>query len=320
MHSAIYLDRPSVCKLATVLVLLPVFSTRANAHELRENSPSPPAQTGLSRKAALDILDPWHVEHGSWTISQIDAALKKAPKSSALILDRAVAYGRDGDYHQSMADVDRALAIDPLCARAYLVRARLYQSSKSWRQAFADLETAAKLGRPPISLAAMKYSAFLHRELHQYDIGLKEYTKVIDSGRLNQKQKAYTVFQRGELYARINKPDPALVDYNLAVKLDPALNIVYLMRARLYASGEKAQDTLQKALQKALVDYTHFLDCNKMPLPGQVGSQVVSAYRERAAIYERTGHPELAKRDRLFAEKCQQDWLDLAPFRTLDKP
>jgi tetratricopeptide (TPR) repeat protein len=64
---------------------------------------------------------------------------------SGVYLQRAVAYAQLNNAQKAIADLDRAIAIQPNSAEAYFVRGSLYAELKEKEKAIADLTKASQL-------------------------------------------------------------------------------------------------------------------------------------------------------------------------------
>jgi tetratricopeptide (TPR) repeat protein len=244
------------------------------------------------------------------TMEQLNAEVRSHPNSTSPLLERGSWYLLDGDFDNGMADFDRALVVDPRCARAHIGKSRLYKGHNQTQMALAELQKAARLAPPNFAVDAVFESAFLHRELAQYPQALAEYDKVLKSGFLSKKRQAYAVFQRGEIYLRTGKFEAAIVDFCSALQKDPTLILAQLMRARAYTSLND--------LKPALADYNAIISLGQKSQSAEsdavFSADLPAAFRERAAIFERLGRKDLALKDKAAAQNFERQTMDLAPF------
>jgi tetratricopeptide (TPR) repeat protein len=269
------------------------------------------AQSGAKATAyrfgAIDDLDYAANEHHAWSMTQLDDALKKNPNSPDLLADRARAYMLDGDYESATVDFNNILARDPHFGRAYLLRTQMNVADKNWSAVFSDLRKAQQYGTPNVSLAATERLALYLREQKRYEESLPEYDKLISSGRLGKKLLGRLVFQRGEIFLRTNRPEQGLAAAAEALKLDPDLFIAYMARARTYSMMNK--------LPEAISDYSSAIDKELNHSRHMVSPMLLEAFRERAQLYARTGHKDLARRDLVTAKQYERETLRDMPFR-----
>jgi tetratricopeptide (TPR) repeat protein len=125
-------------------------------------------------------------------------------------INRGGAYRAKGDFDRALADLDKALRLDPKSALALLERASNYHAKGEFDRAIADYDGA--IAAQPKSAAAF-------------------------SG-------------RGETYRAKNDLDRAIADYDKALQLDDNLVTAYGGRARAYrGKGERAKEDLEAALR-----------------------------------------------------------------------
>jgi regulator of sirC expression with transglutaminase-like and TPR domain len=79
-------------------------------------------------------------------IEACDAAVNAAPNEPDVFTARGLAYARQEQYAQALADADRAVALEPDGARHYANRAILRGRSGNERGAVEDLRRACELG------------------------------------------------------------------------------------------------------------------------------------------------------------------------------
>jgi tetratricopeptide (TPR) repeat protein len=244
------------------------------------------------------------------TVEQLERGLRANPKSTALLVQRGNWNMIDSEYDKAIADFNKALTIDPRCARAHIGLSKVYQSLRNWPQALAELQEAGRIGPALVTVDTVFESAFVHRELCQYPQALTEYDSVLKSGLLSKNRQAIAYLQRGETYNRSGKPDMAANDLSSAIKLDPKLLPAYLARARAHRRLNQ--------VPKAIADYSALIEGEKKGFPvssvGGLTSYLPVAYRERAELYARTGRADLAKKDKDAGLSFEREQVDLVPF------
>src|ERR1700761_4259525 len=66
---------------------------------------------------------------------------------------------------------------------------------------------------------------------HDYQTAIDDYSKAIDSSRIDKSVKSVVFFYRGESYKNTNQLDAAIKDYNAAIKINPKYREAYWSRA-----------------------------------------------------------------------------------------
>jgi tetratricopeptide (TPR) repeat protein len=240
-------------------------------------------------------------------MTQIEDGLKKNPNSSELLADRARAYLLDGDYESATAEFNKILARDPHFGRVFILRSEIDVADKNWNAAISDLRKAEQYGTPLVSLAATERLALYLREQKRFDESLPEYDKLIASGRLSKQLLGRFVFQRGEVFFRTNRPEQGLAAAAEAIKLNPDLSIAYMARARTFSYMNK--------LPEAISNYSSAIDLELNHSRKMASPTLLEAYRERAQIYARTGHKDLARRDLVTAKQYERETVRDMPFQ-----
>ena len=78
-------------------------------------------------------------------LADLDKAIEMEPKIPLSYINRADVYLSEGRDEHALADLEHALKLDPEQAKAYLVRARYYKKKKENALALKDFNTAVKL-------------------------------------------------------------------------------------------------------------------------------------------------------------------------------
>jgi tetratricopeptide (TPR) repeat protein len=78
-------------------------------------------------------------------IAASSRVIARKPTSAAAYYNRALAYGRHGDYDRAIADLGQAIRRNPKNADFYTERCWAYNSKRDYDRAIADCEEAVKL-------------------------------------------------------------------------------------------------------------------------------------------------------------------------------
>jgi tetratricopeptide (TPR) repeat protein len=292
---------------AFALVLLSSFSL------LTPVEAEPVITIKSSRPPGLDRFENLSGPHPARSMGDIDKDITLHPNAAAGYIHRGAAWMLEGDAENAQRDFAKALQLDPHSAQAHIGLSRVYTAAQKWNSTFAELHKAEELGSPETALNALNESAFLHRELKQYDIAIKEYSTVIAAKSMPKSQRTYSLLQRGQTYGRTGKYQEAIRDYNQVVTLDPTVIEARVSRAHAYLT--------LKQLPQAVADCTFVIDLEKKKFPaellGGIQSHLLQMYTERATAYEQMGKHDLALRDRQSARVYERQTLEAVPFRTV---
>lgn len=137
------------------------------------------------------------------------AALKKNPGSAQLYVNRALAHqglsnrqDRDKELDLSLADYDKAIALDPKHVNAHVYRGEAHRTKGNYDKSIADFDTAIAL----------------------------------------DPKSADAYFARGGTYSLADKRSQAIDDYTTAIKLKPDTSIFYHLRGSCYdLMGKKVE-------------------------------------------------------------------------------
>lgn len=263
-------------------------------------------KTATRSKKFAGVIDFFTDLTNDKSFEDMNAAIKKNPQDSMNYVYRGFAYWMDGDATKAMQDYDKALSLDAKNAKAHVGKSRAYQGLGKTALAFNELKLAASVGTSEEAHLALFESAFLHRELRQYDAAIQQYDIVMKTPFKDKARTAYARFQRGECYFRMNKLTPALVDLNDSLKIDPEIPSARRILASLYMRVDRPEDALR--------EYDRVIEKERKETM-DLGTDLPDLYRERAAVYKRLGRTMMQKRDLGLAEKTRSSTYDLAPFR-----
>ena len=115
-------------------------------------------------------------EHPIGSLAKLLKEVSLHPKSADLYLQLGHAYFEDGDASNALSNYQKALATDPNCTQAHIGMSRTYFGIGNNKLGFAELQKAYTEGDRNVSTSALWESAYMHRELHQYDLALANRT------------------------------------------------------------------------------------------------------------------------------------------------
>lgn len=192
----------------------------------------------------------------------------------AALINRAAAYRAKGEARGALADLDKALELNPKSPPALLERASLYLAKRDLDKAIAGF-TAAIAVRPNSAAAFFgRGEAFLAKG----DLGraIADYDKVL---RLD-KNMAPAYAGRALAYRARGDLDNALVGFNQALKLDPHSAAVHVNRAAIYLAKGDAD--------RAIADYDRAIE---------LGANLAAAYNGRGLASSAKGDLDQAIAD-----------------------
>lgn len=157
-------------------------------------------------------------------IADLNKAIKLDPKDLEAYLVRGAAKDLLEDYRGAIADYDKAIEVDPKHAMAYSLRGDSKYDHEDYRGAIADYDKAIELD-PNLAMAyRLRGGAKFH--LEDYRGAIADSDKAIELA--PDLTMAYV--GRGSAKARLKDYRGAIADYDKAITLDPNLAMAYFNR------------------------------------------------------------------------------------------
>ncbi len=170
---------------------------------------------------------------------------------------------------------------------------------------FAELQKAYTEGDSNVSTSALWESAYMHRELHQYDLALAQFGQVIKLGLVGKQRQAAALFERAAIYQNLNRQQQALADLNEFNQTRSSRNPVSKDRANTFI--------VLKKYKEALADLSVAIELAKNT---EVSSWYIPCLGQRSLVYRCLGQNELASKDEAAIKAAQVRQFDFAPFRS----
>jgi tetratricopeptide (TPR) repeat protein len=141
---------------------------------------------------------------------------------------RGNAYQGKGDQDRAIADITKAIALDPKSGGAYVNRAQIHAIKGEYDQAVADATKAVEID-PTLAIAYVS-RANIHVRRGDFERAIADAAKAIEIDPNNA--RAYD--NRGYAYWRRREDDLAIADATNAIAIDSKLINVYGYRAAAY--------------------------------------------------------------------------------------
>lgn len=175
-------------------------------------------------------------------VADIDKAIGINPNAvNAYIMRADIAINRDSNFDAARADLDQAIRLQPRLAGLYVNRAYVRYKLQDFFGAMADFDYAIELD--PLNDHALFNRALLNMEAQANDRALDDLNRVLEL----RPDNISAHYNRTLIYMKKGMWKEALGDVELVIADDPGLPEPYFIRAEIY-------DHLGRA-QKARADY-----------------------------------------------------------------
>src|ERR1700744_5326795 len=131
---------------------------------------------------------------------------------------------------------------------------------------------------------------------HDYTTAIDDYTKAIDSSRIDKSVLSVIYFYRGESYKNTGQLDAAIKDYSSALKINPKYREAYWSRAIIYGAVKNMRGSIsdyKKALALTPVEDNAnqaILYCNIAASEGAIGQTDSALVHDSTAIKINAGY------------------------------
>ena len=196
---------------------------------------------------ALAKKDPWPVcrdgapEARIAACTEILARRSKQTKRNQLAayINRSSAYQAAGDLGRAVADLDKALRLNPKSPLALTKRAAIHQEKGDLDRAIADYSSALRLDKNlPV---AYRGRAKAYQAKGDLDKALSDFGEAL---RIDPHSAALYA-ERGATYQAQNNLDLALADFSKAAEIDPTFSAAFLNRANIYRGRQDLEHARQ---------------------------------------------------------------------------
>lgn len=202
----------------------------------------------------LGASDPWTRCRGADPdariagCAQIIARGNREAKRNQIIayVNRSGAYRAKGDFAHAIADLDKALQLNPTSAFVLAERASIHHAKGDLDPAIVDYARALQLDKNLTTAYSGRARAYLAKG--DLDQAIADYDQAIKG----DPRLASAYDGRGLAFSAKGDLDKALADFSEAVTLDPKFAVAFLDRAKVFQSKQdldRARQDLEAALK-----------------------------------------------------------------------
>jgi tetratricopeptide (TPR) repeat protein len=150
------------------------------------------------------------IDNGHASKSNLEAAL----------VSRGIAYDQNNDWDKALADLSKAVELDPKDANAFYNRGVVYEHKGDGELAITDYTKAIALNPKDPDAHFGRGNVYYHSD--DFDNALKDYEMTI---KLNPEHAA-AILGRGLTYEQLGKPDKAEADFKKTIALSDDEEVV----------------------------------------------------------------------------------------------
>ena len=190
---------------------------------------------GYIMRAKALIIDKKDFEHA---LADLDKAVQLDPADALAYVSRGMAWGERGEYAKAMGDFDQAIRLDPMDFLAYSNRGAVWGEKQAYDKAIADFSQAIRLEPRFAEAFANRGLAWGHKQ--EYDQAITDFDQAI---RLDPKD-AEAHRSRGLSWLAKQQYDQAIADFDQAIRLDPKLVMAYCDRGEVRLGRQQYDEAM----------------------------------------------------------------------------
>jgi tetratricopeptide (TPR) repeat protein len=224
------------------------------------------------QKAEAHALRSAVLEDEKKQLADLNRAVELQPDKWDYYRLRAEHYYGNKKYDDALTDVDKALKLDPDQATANELRGMILLGLDKYDEALKSFDRSSEL--VPDAPLPYQHRGELYRQKGDLQKALEQLTKALEL----EPNSAITLMVRAGVYYELKQADKALEDIEQAIKLEPTRAQPHLMRAEILAATDhidQAISHLEKLLQAAP---------NNEQILSRLGTFYLIANRPRKAI------------------------------------
>ncbi len=216
---------------------------RAAEHFTQILRDDPRAAWAYARRGAILLVDP---DRRAEAVADLTRAIDLDPVYAPAFGYRGSAYLLDGDHDRAIADLNRAVRLDPRYAIAYSNRGEARGIREEYLFAITDFTEAIRLD--PKIRAAFAGRGAARNAKGDHRGAIADYTEALKLDPADVTSLAF----RGDIYCfDTHEPDRAIADYDEALRIAPGLIGVHLARGWAYFNKED--------YPRAITDFTEVI-------------------------------------------------------------
>jgi tetratricopeptide (TPR) repeat protein len=159
----------------------------------------------------------------------LEFLIRRYPEYTSAFVVRSQMFLEQNDTIRAMADLNRAIEIDPFASQSFSMRGLLHFQQRDFDNALVDLNEAIRLD--PHFEGNFINRGLVHYHLNNLREAMADYDRVIEMDERNLIAR----FNRGLLRAQVADNNRAIEDFNKVLELEPNNMLAHLNRAILHS-------------------------------------------------------------------------------------
>ena len=170
------------------------------------------------------------------TITYYNQKIEKDPNDYVSLIERGIEYNIADDFEKSLADLNRALVINPTNMKALYYKTICLRKLDLSTQLIEDYTMLIELKYPDLA-EIYNNRALNYGSLKQFELALSDHNKAIEL----EPYKASYLFNRASYYKNINLNKEAIKDYDLVLLYEPENVIAMTKRGEAHYALENKE-------------------------------------------------------------------------------
>ncbi|NUV71507.1 tetratricopeptide repeat protein [Streptomyces sp. CAI-121] len=171
-------------------------------------------------------------------LADLDRAIELDPTDGDALVQRGEVYLLDDRYEEALADFNRAIELDATDGDALAHRGEVYRLDDREEEALADFNRAIEIA--PEDAWALASRGQTYHALKRYEEALTDLNRAIEI----DPTLIWALISRGQVYRVLRRYEEALTDFNRAHELDPAEGYVLAQRGEVYRLDDRYEEAL----------------------------------------------------------------------------
>ncbi|MGW7093029.1 tetratricopeptide repeat protein [Streptomyces sp. NPDC054874] len=171
-------------------------------------------------------------------LADLDRAIELDPTDREALVQRGETYRLDDRYEEALADFDRAIELDPTDGDALAQRGETYRLDDRYEEALADFNRAIELD--PADAWALASRGQTYHALERQQEALADFDRALEL----DPTLTWALLSRGQAHRALMRYEEALTDFDRAIELEPTDAYILAQRGEAYRLDDRYEEAL----------------------------------------------------------------------------